>query len=80
MVSLLPSGLLLRMSKRRVLHLLSALPEKERLFWKALLTEKISSYVTKAWLVSQFRLLADYCDNYRFTPALGRSGFDPASG
>ncbi len=68
LVSLLPSGLLLRMSKQRVLRLLSVLSEKERLFWKALLTEKISAYVTKAWLVSQFKLLADYCDNYRFTP------------
>jgi len=69
LVSLFPLSLLLSMSKRRVLHLLSSLPGEERFFWKALLTEKISSYVTKAWLISQYRLLADYCANYHFTPA-----------
>ncbi len=69
LVSLFPLGLLLNMSKRRVLHLLSGLSREERSFWKALLTEKISSYVTKAWLISQYKLLADYCANYHFTPA-----------
>jgi len=69
LVSLFPLGLLLSMSKRRVLHLLSGLPEEERSFWKALLAEKISSYVTKAWLISQYKLLADYCANYHFAPA-----------
>jgi len=69
LVSLFPLGLLLSMSKRRVLHLLSGLPEEERSFWKALLAEKISSYVTKAWLISQYKLLADYCASYHFAPA-----------
>jgi pimeloyl-ACP methyl ester carboxylesterase len=69
LVSLFPVGLLLSLSKRRVLHLLSGLPEEERSFWKALLKEKISSYVTKAWLISQYKLLADYCASYHFAPA-----------
>lgn len=68
LVAFLPVGLVRWGGARRIANLLTTLPTVEAIFWSALMKEQIARYVTKAWLVSQYRLLTDYYENYRFTP------------
>lgn len=68
LVRLMPAGVLRSLSVKRVLSLLVGMPADERAFWQAFLTEQVVLYATKSWLISQYKLLVDYCEHYHFTP------------
>jgi pimeloyl-ACP methyl ester carboxylesterase len=68
LLSLFPAALIGFAVKQRVLRLLSAMPETERSFWTAFMTEQTAT-MTKTWLICQYRLLQDYCAHYDFAPA-----------
>ncbi len=66
LVALFPKWLLRPVSERRILPMLAEVPVEERAFWTAFMREQIALYVTKTWLLCQYKLLADYCANYQF--------------
>ncbi|MDQ2714906.1 MAG: alpha/beta hydrolase [Chloroflexota bacterium] len=68
MVHLMPASVLRSLSVKRVLSLLVGMSADERAFWQAFLTEQVVLCSTKSWLISQYKLLVDYCEHYHFAP------------
>ena len=67
LMPILPVGLARRLGRRSLPRLVAELPEDQRPFWLAYLSELLDQIYSRAWLVASSQVGIDYMLNYTFS-------------
>lgn len=63
MISLIPAPLVERLTKKRLYKTWIKRLNKDQEFWKAYVKEILEEYMYKNWIISQYKMANDFCEN-----------------
>jgi len=70
LLRIIPLRLIRPLARRRMYQVItSALPERDRPFWRAFIEEWLATEYTREWMLAARECMMDYCSAYTFTPA-----------